>query len=76
MNIAKIGIAGVGVFFLVVLIAIAFIDGELERRGHRTIGQRLATWSRLNPWFAAVLAFVLGALLGHFFWPTPENPLQ
>jgi H+/Cl- antiporter ClcA len=76
MNIAKIGIAAVAVFFLGVLIAIALIDGELERRGHRTLGQRLATWSRRNPWFAAVLAFVLGALLGHFFWPTPDNPLQ
>lgn len=72
---AKIGIAAVAVFSLGILIAIAFIDGELERRGQRTIGQRLAIWSRRNPWFAAVLAFVLGALIGHFFWPTPEKLL-
>ena len=71
MNLLKIGIAAVAVVALGLPIAVAFIEGELERRGRRTIGQRLATWSRRNPWFAAVLSIVLGALIGHFFWPTP-----
>jgi hypothetical protein len=50
--------------FFVVLFA---LDLAFEREGWRPIGQRVATWSKRYPVFAAGLSFVLGMMIGHFF---------
>jgi len=62
-----------GVFLLFVLLTIAEI--YFDWHGWPSIGYRMETWSRKNPWFAAVLLVGLGALLAHFVlnpWP-PEK---
>ncbi len=62
------GIALAGVVVVVALLAIALIDLYLEVRRWEPLGRRLRTWSDKYPLFAAGLAALLGALLGHFFW--------
>jgi hypothetical protein len=62
------GIALVGIVVVATLLAIALIDLYLEARRWEPLGRRLQAWSDQYPLFAAGLAALLGALLGHFFW--------
>ena len=64
IGIAVVAALGVGsIFFLIIL------DAVLDRNGSATIGERLVTWTKKNPWFSAILTLILGVLLSHFFWP-------
>jgi hypothetical protein len=59
-----------GIFALLTLLA--WLDLRFAREGAPSLGIRLETWSRKNPWFAAALLVVLGALISHFVlnpWP-------
>lgn len=67
--IPKVGvvlIAALGVGFV---FGLAVLDAWLGGRDELTIGDRLVTWTKKNPWFAAASSFVLGVLVSHFFWP-------
>lgn len=69
----KIGIvvvAGLGVGFV---FGLAILDAWLGVRDEPTIGDRLVTWTKKNPWFAAASTFILGVLISHFFWPGAEG---
>jgi succinate dehydrogenase hydrophobic anchor subunit len=59
-----------GVFLLLTVLLIFEIYFALH--DWPSIGFRLEAWSRRNPWFAAALLVVFGALLAHFVlnpWP-------
>lgn len=64
VGIVVIAVLGVGAVFL-----LAIVDGVLGARDHLTIGDRLVNWTKNNPWFAGTASFILGVLIGHFFWP-------
>jgi len=52
---------------------VAVLDLWFRRRGGPTVGQTVQAWSRRYPVFALAFAIVLGLLVGHFFWSTPED---
>ena len=64
-----LGSAIVSAVALAILVAIGLIEHRLESEGRPTLGMLLQTWSQGNPWFAVVLSGLMGALIGHFFWP-------
>lgn len=59
---------GVTVFGL--LFAIVAVDFGCELSGRPPVGRWVEAWSRRYPLFAAGVALVFGALVGHFFWTT------
>jgi anaerobic C4-dicarboxylate transporter len=67
--IPKIGLAAISTLGLGFVFGLAILDAVLGSRDQPTIAERLVTWTKRNPWFAAVLAFTLGVLISHFFWP-------
>ena len=71
-NTYKLGmqIVVIGVFAL--LTVLAGVDVVFAVRRSASIGYRLESWSRQNPWLAAILLLVFGALVAHFVlnpWP-------
>lgn len=52
---------------LVVFLVLFGLDLLFEGEGWRPVGQRVATWSKRYPLFAAGITFILGAMIGHFF---------
>ena len=64
-----LGSAIVSAVALAILVAIGLVEHRLEAERRPTLGMLLQTWSQGNPWFAVVLAGLMGALIGHFFWP-------
>ena len=64
-----LGSVVVSAIALAILVAIAIVEHRLEADGKPTLGMLLQTWSQGNPWFAVVLSGLMGALIGHFFWP-------
>ena len=63
-----------GIFLLFTVLTVAEII--FEWHGWPSIGYRLESWSRRNPWFAAALLLVFGARLAHFVLnPWPPVPL-
>ena len=61
-----------GIVVLVIVVAamfctLAVLDFYFEWRRRRTLGQRLQTWTKGYPLYAAGLVLVLGALVGHFY---------
>lgn len=58
------GFLGLGFVF-----GVALVDAWLGGRNQPTIAERIQPWTKRNPWFAGALAFGLGALITHFFWP-------
>jgi succinate dehydrogenase hydrophobic anchor subunit len=61
-------VSGVFLLFTVLLV----VECIFEWHDWPSIGFRLESWSRQNPWFAAVLLVAFGALLAHFVlspWP-------
>lgn len=61
----------VGIFALLAVLAIVDIGFALHRSA--SIGFRLESWSRKNPWPAATLLVVFAALVAHFVlnpWPS------
>lgn len=65
---ARIGIPLLAATVLGLLLVVTLLDLYFEYRGWRPIAQRVERWSRNYPLFAAGLAAVFGALIGHFFW--------
>jgi hypothetical protein len=63
------GIAALGVVILGLMMAIVGIDAWFEIKRRRPLGMWVANWARRYPMFAAALAAVFGAMVGHFFWP-------
>lgn len=66
---ANVGITLLGVVVLIFLLAIVALDMWFELRRRRPLGELISTWSSRYPLFAAGLAAVFGAMVGHFFWP-------
>jgi hypothetical protein len=66
--VVPLGISIVGLVALAMMFGIAALDAVLEAGRWVPIDQRLQTWSGRYPYFAVGLTFMLGALLGHFFW--------
>lgn len=66
---ARLGTAIVSAVAIGILVAVGLVERRLEAGGRPTLGMLLQTWSQGNPWFAVVLAGLMGALIGHFFWP-------
>lgn len=61
-----------GIVLLVIVVAATFytlavIDFYFEWHRRRTLGQRLQTWTKSYPLYAAGLILVLGAMVGHFY---------
>ena len=69
MIIQRIGIAAVSTLSVGLVFSLAIVDAVLGSRDLPTIGERLQTWTKKNPWFSAVLSLILGVLISHFFWP-------
>lgn len=65
----RVGIALVAALTVGLVFGLAMLDAVLGSRDLPTIGERLQTWTKRNPWFAAVLSLILGVLISHFFWP-------
>jgi hypothetical protein len=61
--------AAVGIVFVGLLLGILCLDLALEFRHQRPLGEWVASWAKRYPLFAASLALVFGAMVGHFFWP-------
>ena len=60
-----------GIFALLAVLAI--VDIGFAWRRSASIGYRLESWSSKNPWLAASLLVVFGALVAHFVlnpWPS------
>lgn len=62
------GITIVALVVLAMMFSIAALDAVLEAGRWIPIDRRLQTWAGRYPYFAVAMAFLLGALLGHFFW--------
>jgi succinate dehydrogenase hydrophobic anchor subunit len=63
-----------GIFVMFFVLTVLEIIFDVQQAP--SIGYRLEMWSRKNPWFAAALLTVLGALVAHFVlnaWP-PDPP--
>ncbi len=54
---------------LLAVFGLALLDAWLGNRNQPTVAERIQPWTKKNPWFAAAVAFGLGALINHFFWP-------
>jgi uncharacterized integral membrane protein len=72
-NTYKLGMEFVicGIFALLAILAVVDIVFAVNRSA--SIGYRLESWSWQNPWLAAVLLVVFGALVAHFVlnpWPS------
>jgi hypothetical protein len=52
---------------LAVFVLLFVLDFAFEGEGLRPIGQRVATWSKRYPIFAAAISLILGMMIGHFF---------
>jgi len=65
----KIGIVVVAVLGVGSIFGLAILDAVFGGRDQATIGDRIVTWTKKNPWFAAASSFILGVLISHFFWP-------
>jgi hypothetical protein len=63
------GMTAVGIVFVVVLLGILCLDLVFELLHMRPLGEWVARWGRRYPLFAASLALIFGAMVGHFFWP-------
>jgi hypothetical protein len=50
-----------------VLLPVLVADTVLTARGRHPIGYQVNQFVLAYPWFAAILAFVLGAMIAHFF---------
>jgi hypothetical protein len=60
-----------GVFVLLAVLAV--VDIAFAARRSASIGYRLESWSWNNPWLAAALLVIFGALVAHFVlnrWPS------
>ena len=64
----RLGILLLALISLGLLLGVTLLDLYFEYRRWRPIALRVERWSRRYPFFAAGLAAVFGALLGHFFW--------
>jgi hypothetical protein len=53
---------------LTALFVISVLDFWLEATDQPTVGDHVARWTRRYPLFAAGLALLVGAMVGHFFW--------
>lgn len=69
MTVVQVGIVVIAVLAVGAVFVLAIIDAVLGARDHLTIGDRLVTWTKNNPWFAGAASFILGILISHFFWP-------
>jgi len=65
----KVGIVVIGVLGVGGVFVLAIVDGVLGALDHLTVGDRLVSWTKNNPWFAGATSFILGVLISHFFWP-------
>ena len=68
----RLGMAAVVSAFFLLFTVLAIVEILFDRVNSPSIGYRLENWSRRNPWFAAALLLLLGALLAHFVlnpWP-------
>ena len=68
------GIIAVIAFVFLLLTAVAALDTWCHRNDWPSLGYRVQTWSRRNPWLVALLLFGYLALLGHFFAHTAGPP--
>ena len=66
---ARVGIGLLGIVVLAMLLGIVGLDLWFESTHRPPLGRIIARWSRRYPLFAAGLAGIFGAMLGHFFWP-------
>lgn len=66
--VVPLGISIVALVVLAMMFGIAAVDAVLEAGRWEPIDARLQTWSGRYPYFAVALTFMLGAMLGHFFW--------
>ena len=68
----------VAFFLFSVFALLTIVDWVFALRRSPSLGHRLEAWSWKNPWLAAALLVVFGALLAHFFlnaWP-PSGAVQ
>ena len=63
------GMTAVGIVFVMILLGILGLDLVFELLHKRPLGEWVALWARRYPLFAASLALIFGAMVGHFFWP-------
>ncbi len=69
MSVVKAGIVVVAVLGVGGVFVLAIADAVLGAQDRLTVGDRLVTWTKNNPWFAGAASFILGVLISHFFWP-------
>jgi hypothetical protein len=56
------------ILMVALLLAVAGFDLFFHTKKTPPIGERLHDWARKYPVYASILAVLIGALLGHFFW--------
>jgi hypothetical protein len=61
-------IRGPALVVVAVLFAVAALDLWFEITGRPPVGEYVIRWTQRYPIFAAFLAFLVGAMLSHFFW--------
>ncbi len=67
------GIERVAVVGFGALIGVGLLNMFLLVLGRPTFGLWVQEWARRYVILAALLALFVGALVGHFFWPTPSS---
>ena len=58
---------------LALFVVLSIVDVVFAARRSASLGYRLESWSYQNPWLAALLLVVFGALVAHFVlnpWPS------
>jgi hypothetical protein len=58
----------ISILMIAIMLLVAALDLSFHLRKLPPVGERLHRWALHYPVYASVIALLLGALLGHFFW--------